>query len=221
MKNVLILCVLLLGINHLQAQEEVQRPRGFHQHKGFYLSMNIGPLWGNVMDYEGASRTEPPYTLNFIGAGGMMDYKIGWAVRENLILHVTAISNIMPVPTVIATVGMNSSSTKFPSTFSFGEVMYGVGMTYYVMPSNVFLSGSIGMGKFMIDDSKNPDIKGTTKGGFSMQLKLGKEWWVSRNWGLGMGLTYAKTNVNNDIIGTPSEELHSSRFGILFNTTFN
>ena len=70
-------------------------------------------------------------------------------------------------------------------------------------------------------DSKNSDNDIITEGGFSMQLKLGKEWWVSKNWGLGIGLTYGKTNVTNEPTNGEMEELSSNRFGILFNTTFN
>lgn len=54
-----------------------------------------------------------------------------------------------------------------------------------------------------------------------MQFKLGKEWWVSKNWGFGLGLTYDKTYATNDPGAGEMEKLESNRFGILFNTTFN
>lgn len=207
-----------MGVNQLKAQEEVQRPRGYHQHKGFYLSMSGGPSWGNMMDYERAST---PYTINFKGSGDLFDLKIGWAVKENLILHLTGISYSMPGPTVITTVNNNSTTTKTSSSYNIGEAFDGIGMTYYLMPSNVFLSGSLGLGQFVVSGNENSLGNGKTNAGFSMQLKLGKEWWVSKNWGLGVGLAYSKTNLNSTPASGLPEELHSSRFGILFNTTFN
>jgi hypothetical protein len=70
-------------------------------------------------------------------------------------------------------------------------------------------------------DSENSDNNVSTQRGFSMQLKIGKEWWISDKWAFGVGLTYGKTNLTNEPIGGTIEKLDSNRFGILFNTTLN
>ena len=70
--------------------------------------------------------------------------------------------------------------------------MIGGGITYYIMPSNIFLQGSLGIGNFnLIDNDKKTSV--STDRGFSMQLKVGKEWWISKRWRLGVALTYGKT----------------------------
>jgi len=100
-----------------------------------------------------------------------------------------------------------------------GEAMFGGGLTYYIMPQNIFLSGSLGIGNFTMMDQKN-DQTTSTQRGFSMQLKAGKEWWVSKKWGLGLSVTYGTTSLTNNSGGI-SEKLNSNRFGILFNATLN
>lgn len=221
MKKILIVCTLLFGAYHLNAQDGVEQSYGYHQHDGFYLSMNLGPVFGNVTDNVDAFNGASAYTLDITGPGAVMDLKIGGAIRENLILHATLISNSVSGPTIVTTRNSSSTSAKAPQSFSISDDMYAVGLTYYVMPSNILVSGSIGLGRYTIMDTGENSGSITTQGGFAMQLKLGKEWWVSKNWGLGVGVTYSKINVTNEPSIGESELLDSNRFGILFNTTFN
>ncbi|HEY3370684.1 MAG TPA: hypothetical protein VGK10_07545 [Prolixibacteraceae bacterium] len=221
MKKLLIACLVLFGAHQLKAQDGIQQSYGYHQHDGFYLSMNLGPVFGNIRDDVKAFQGASAYNLDMSGSGTVMDLKIGGAIRENLILHATLISNLVSAPNIVKTTNNYSTSGKQPQSFSISEDMYGAGLTYYAMPSNLFVSGSIGLGTYTVLDKGVNNTNITTQGGFSMQLKMGKEWWVSKNWGLGVGLTYSKTNVNNDPSNGESEVLNSDRFGILFNTTFN
>jgi len=219
MKKLLIAFIVLFGVYQLNAQEVLVLQDGYHKHDGFYLSMNTGPVFGNVFSNDKSYSS--PNTMDMSGPGAVIDFKIGGAIRENLILHADIISNAVVGPTIISTGNINPPKVKAPQTLSVGEEMYGVGITYYIMPSNILLSGTLGLGSFSIIDSKNDNNNVITDRGFSMQLKLGKEWWVSKNWGLGVGLTYGSTNVTNKPDNGSTEEISSNRFGILFNTTFN
>ena len=218
MKKLLVLCLVLFGFNNLKAQEEAlfnnlkTQEEGFHQHKGLYLSMSVGPLFGSVTDDLGT------YTMDMSGTGAQFDFKIGGAIKENLILHATLISNSLLGPTIKIS---GNSSTKASDNIAVGEAMLGGGLTYYIMPSNIFLSGTLGLGNFSIIDTNDNNNNVSTQRGFSMQLKIGKEWWISKKWGLGISLTYGKTNLTNKPSGGIVEKLDSNRFGILFNSTFN
>lgn len=212
MKNILILIFIAGGLVTVYGQEIEKKRIGFHQHDGFYLSMSVGPLFGTISDDLGA------YTIDMSGTGAQFDFKIGGAIKENLILHATLISNTLPGPTMKVT---NNSSLKASDNLTVGEAMFGVGLTYYMMPSNIFLSGTGGLGNFSIIDSDDSKNNVSTQHGFSMQLKIGKEWWISKNWGFGVGLTYGKTNLTNRPSEGIVEKMDSNRFGILFNTTFN
>lgn len=218
MKKVLVLCLVLFGFNNLKAQEEAlfnnlkTQEEGFHQHKGLYLSMSVGPLFGSVTDDLGT------YTMDMSGTGAQFDFKIGGAIKENLILHATLISNSLPGPSIKIS---GNSSIKASDNLTVGEAMVGGGLTYYIMPSNIFLSGTLGLGNFSIIDTNDNNNNVSTQRGFSMQLKIGKEWWISKKWGLGISLTYGKTNLTNKPSAGIVEKLDSNRFGILFNSTLN
>jgi len=189
---------------------------GFHQHTGFYLSMSIGPVFGRI---NGEAISPDKYFFDFSGGtGAQFDFKIGGAIQENLILHAVIISNSTAGPKY-------SSSGEYVSMsddISINEVMIiGGGLTYYLMPKNFFLSGSVGIGHFSLIDNKNNNLNITSDNGVSVQLKFGKEWWVSKNWGLGVALTYGKTSVNNRPSSGIEEKLNSNKLGVVFNATFN
>jgi len=61
--------------------------------------------------------------------------------------------------------------------------MLGVGVTYYLMPANVFLSGAVGFGGLQITQN---DVDHDTEAGFATRVGIGKEWFVSDSWGLGL-----------------------------------
>ncbi|MBZ0241759.1 MAG: hypothetical protein K8F24_00970 [Bacteroidales bacterium] len=183
----------------------------YRLHKGFYLSMSVGPNFPNISD-----EVVNFMNLEYTGTGAQFDLKIGGAVQENLLLHATLVSNSVVGPKITSS-GMSQNSSN---DLSIGEAMIGAGMTYYFMPANIFVSGSAGLGNFTLIDNKN-DINISTDRGFSFQLKAGKEWWVSRRWGLGLAVSYMKTMVTNKPGGGTEEKLNSNNFAIVFNATLN
>ena len=184
---------------------------GYHQHDRFFLSMAIGPDFSSIRDDAG-SYGDYKYT----GTAGQFDLKIGGAIQENLILHATIISNYMEGPKVKS----GGSSVRAGNDVQISEGMIGGGFTYYVMPQNIFLSASAGIGGFTMTID-NTDYDATTDNGFSFQLKAGKEWWVGKNWGLGFGISYQGTYLTNKPETGVSEKMSSSNLGIHFNATFN
>lgn len=173
--------------------------------------MSVGPNFPNISD-----EVVNFMNLEYTGTGAQFDLKIGGAVQENLILHATLVSNSVVGPKITSS-GMSQNSSN---DLSIGEAMIGAGMTYYFMPANIFVSGSAGLGNFTLNDNKN-DINISTDRGFSFQLKAGKEWWVSRRWGLGVAVSYMKTMVTNKPGGGTEEKLNSNNFAIVFNATLN
>ena len=202
----------LLSLIYLQSAKAQDKN---HQHTGFFLSMSAGPVFGNISD-DVTGDVNGTYRMDMNGGGALFDFKIGGAIQENLILHATLISQTMPGPTIKIS---DNPSIKATDELTVGEAMFGGGLTYYIMPQNIFLSGSLGIGNFTMMDQKN-DQTTSTQRGFSMQLKAGKEWWVSKKWGLGLSVTYGTTSLTNNSGGI-SEKLNSNRFGILFNATLN
>ena len=206
MKKLFFFVLFLTSLCNLNAQDII---RG---HNGFYLSMGIGPVFGKISDDLGS------YKMDMSGMGAVFDFKIGGAIKENLILHATLISNTMAGPTITTS---DNSSIMANDNLNVGEAMLGAGITYYVMPQNILLSGTLGFGNFSIMDNSNSANDVSTKIGFSMQFKVGKEWMISKKWGIGAAFTYGKTNLTNTSGGGVVEKMDSNRFGILFNASLN
>jgi len=221
MKRLLLLTILIsfFSITKAQYAETSTKTKvttldpkldvNYHTHKGFYLSTSLGIVGGSI-------NSEIPNAIKskYSGTGMNFDIKLGGAIKENLILHATIISSAVAGPTI--KVG-NAPNVDAPSDFTIAEAMIGAGLTYYIMPENIFISGSLGIGQFTVADDND---SATTDKGFSMQLKVGKEWWVSTNWGLGISASYMKTNLKNSL-GDINEDIDSNRFALSFNVTFN
>lgn len=187
-----------------------------YTHDGFFLNISLG-FGGQGMGMTGSSMMDGyKITADCDAGGGVfeLDYKIGGRILPYTILHATLLE-------VIALGGMDVESTYRGNykKLEFGEVMYlyGIGVTYYIYPYNFFVSGSLGPVKFGLTQD-DAELNSATEFGFGFQLAVGKEWWVSENWGLGASLSINYGSVDED-----SEDLECSAFAITakFSATFN
>jgi hypothetical protein len=188
--------------------------QGFHQHDGFYLSLNGGPAFGKiVLDMQNS----PVRQMIFSGNGFESDFRIGGAPVENFILSVDLITRSIVGPEL----DIDGIKLTANDNVSASDQTIGLGLTYYIMPVNLFLSGTIGMGKFALTTNVG---NSSSQAGLSFRLKVGKEWWVSKNWGLGCAIGYNHVSADDQTGGAPpgySGALSTDKISLLFNTTFN
>jgi len=180
---------------------------GYHRHDGFYLSMNVGIAGGKTVlsDDDGNE-------LTFSGPGSAIEIRIGNALTPNLIISADLMGRAVAGPHV----EFGGASADADDDFTISDGVFGVGLTYYFLPQNIFISGTAGFGQIAEDDG---DDKFETDLGFAMSFKVGKEWWVSKNWGLGVSGGYAFVSAEDgDFEGL---SLTSNKFFVLFNTTYN
>ncbi|HWO57619.1 MAG TPA: hypothetical protein VNN55_08650 [bacterium] len=138
---------------------------------GFFLRLSAGV---------GAASTEIEAMntkVKFSGPAGDLNFAIGAIVAPNLALHGTLFGWSMTNPD--AEVG--NAEGELDGDLTLGAV--GVGLTYYLMPANVYLSGSVGLGSLTLEAD---DMDLESDNGVVIDLTIGKEWWVGRNWGLGV-----------------------------------
>lgn len=214
MQKTLLAFLFLFVITICKAQTTVEIERkisNYYQHKAFYLSICGGANSASISLNEA---NLPDY--HFKGIGAAFDFKIGYALVENLILHATLASKSMLGPEVSS----NGYTETASGDISIGETMIGGGLTYYIMPVNIFCSGSIGLGNVSIENSEK-DMRVASEKGFAMQVKIGKEWWISRRWGLGFALAYERTKLTNNPPGDVKELIDSNNFGIHLSATFD
>lgn len=158
---------------------------GYRQHDGFYVRMLVG---GGV----GGSKYRDGLTIDggqtrTLGAATTTEVAVGWAVLENFIVHATF--NLGSVQEGVKKVGKRAYDEAEQTTI---VGLAGAGLTYYLMPANVYVTGSVGVAGLgeVSDDS---DEHHESKLGVGTSFALGKEWWIGRggSWGLGVALTGA------------------------------
>ena len=179
--------------------EEAGEPApGAHAHDGLFLRFTGGPGFGiyngtgQVVTVEGAVVTDPSNEASQVGGS----ISLGGTIGENLILHGDIWGSVV-------------STEKKESLLyqDFATVVVGLGVTYYWMPVNIYVTGSIGMANSILvlhagtqTDSQD-DLARDLTTGVGATVMVGKEWWVSDNWALGVALqgefTYAEDEDSN------------------------
>jgi hypothetical protein len=180
------------------------------EHDGFFMRLSVGGGSGNANIEEAGNKAE------FKGGAGDMNLAFGGMVSKNLALHGTMWGwGVQDPDADITLVGFGSGSGTLNGFLAASCI--GPGLTYYLMPANVYFSGSVGIGSL----SGSDELEGNSDTGFALDLTVGKEWWVGDAWGLGFAgdFTYLSAK-DKDLVGS-SENWSVTGFGLRFSATFN
>ena len=179
--------------------------RGFHTHDGFFLQMDFG------LGAMKSSASSGGTTLDMSGTASQFSLAVGGAVSPNLILacHLWGASVSDPDVALNGTTVGTASGTLSMTGF-------GVNLTYYFMPINVYLSVTPSIG---VLTAESGGTTSETKNGFALRLAAGKEWWVSDNWGLGANVSFAHSS--NEDQGTNPPTWGTNWFGIALSASYN
>ncbi len=172
---------------------------GRYGHEGFFMRLTLGFGGGNVSSH---------YT-RFSGAGLGMGLALGGSIVENLALHVDFQRTMLLGPSQ-----KPAQPAEHVDSISLSSM--GLGLTYYIMPVNIYLSGSAGLGTTTFEDNSGQQY-GDSYAGFVMNLMAGKEWWVGYDWGVGVAAQFLLMTLKNDYDG----RLVSSAVNLLFTATYN
>ncbi|RKZ11685.1 hypothetical protein DRQ32_05360, partial [bacterium] len=172
---------------------------------GFMLRMTGGFGGGST------SISNSTNELKFEGGQGEFTLAIGGVVRENLALHGTLFSFVMVDPDIRIDGG-----PAIPGSGNVSMNGVGAGLTWWAMPANFYVSGSAGIGRLTAD----PDNAGSSSSdrGFAMELALGKEWFMSDRWGLGLGGGLSWHTIPDGLI---DENWSGTSISVRFSATFN
>lgn len=184
---------------------------GPETHDGFFLRLGLGPA-GVIGD----ASLDGEHSLDVNGPGAVLDIAIGGVVAPNLALHGTLTTFAAAEPEVdIKGIG---SGTLEDTNFNVSTV--GIGLTWYAMPLNLYVSGSAIALQLSLTD-RDGDQLAESDTGFGGQIAVGKEWWVSEEWGLGVaGVGLAGLLNGENTLGQRVEWTVGS-FGIYFSATYN
>ena len=177
---------------------------GAHRHDGFYLRTFLG---------FGATRMRAAdVDATVSGPGGTFGIALGGAVAENLIVYGEVFDDVAVNPDI--EVGAMQGSTTDTNA---GQVGFGAGIAYYVMPLNLYLSGTLSASRLQIE--QNNTTVGKSDLGPGVSLMIGKEWWASPQWGLGVAGQFFGGRMKDQ--GTNAPTWTTAAFGIVFSATYN
>ncbi|GEJ56826.1 outer membrane beta-barrel protein [Anaeromyxobacter diazotrophicus] len=198
------LVALALALGAAGAQAQVQSPTS-HRHDGFYLRLDLG------LGYMHQKEPQTGGDLEISGAAGEFGVAVGGALQDNLILagHLFGMSISDPK---VSVGGVQQASSLSSSTL----VGIGPQLTYYFMPANVYVSGTLALTRL---STRNSGVDGNSEWGGGLQLAVGKEWWVSDDWGLGVAAQlFGSSNKDQ---GTNAPTISTWGAAVAFSATYN
>lgn len=156
-------------------------------HEGFFARVSVGGGWQRLLAADRGNE------LRTKGATITVEGALGLSVERNLVLHLTAHYWQMVKPRFRAddrdAIGGKAAS-----------IVVGPGLSYYFMPINIYLSGSLGLGFMFMDRPGGVGKPGVPKrtfrsdGGWVLLVSAGKEFWVDREWAVGVSAYFSLSN---------------------------
>jgi hypothetical protein len=147
-------------------------------HHGLFLRFSLGPAGFDAESTIAGSK------VSVSGGGGGFGLALGAAVTPSLIVYGEVFDDVATGPTV----KMNDMTTSTAgSDVSAGVVGFGPGLAYY-FPSNFFVGGTLAFSQLTVQQRSGVTTQNVANSdtGFGVSAMVGKEWWVSDSWGLGI-----------------------------------
>ena len=176
-----------------------------HRHLGFFLRADLGA------GYLHSRASQSGATESVSSVSIPLGLALGAAVAENWILGAELWFAYGPTPSI----SLNSTSTS-PSDSRVFLGNLGLAVVHYFMPANVYVSLAPGVSRVELTLQGNT---ARTSYGFGGKLAVGKEWWVSDHWGIGLAIE-ALFAINQDS-GTNPPTWTTLGGGLTFSATFN
>lgn len=180
--------------------------RHIADHTGVHFHADLGPGWTS------SQASDAGVSREFNGVGGVASASIGGAIVPNLILG-GEIWGTGAVDPHYSEYGLE----EIRDGISYNVAGYGARLTYYVMPANVYFSATPSITRLSLYDPFS-DTTDYSEWGFGLRAALGKEWFVSPRWGLGVaGVIHFSTNEG----GPDGPSWRTWGGGVAFSASFN
>jgi hypothetical protein len=182
---------------------------GFHQHDGFYMRLYAGfGFLSASEEYQGTNYT-------YSGFAGMLGASFGGVVARNLVVY----GELMGASVTNASLSAAGYTDAYSGTdlelFGFGP-----GITYYFEPVNLYLSGTLLFSQVSFSDTGSGYSQGDSNMGLGANFMVGKEWWVTADWGIGIAGLAHLSSMGDSVAGYDTN-LRVASFTVLFSATYN
>jgi hypothetical protein len=180
---------------------------GYHQHDGFYMRVYAG------LGYFTASETFGGATDTYSGLGATYGAAFGGTIARNLILY----GEVLGTTVTDATASYGGGAPDF-SGLDLTLFGFGPGVAYYIEPVNLYLSGTLTFTEISFSDTNTAQPLDNTNLGIGFSFMVGKEWWVTPDWGIGIAGQFHIAAMHDP---TVDARLRASVFSLLFSATYN
>jgi hypothetical protein len=161
---------------------------GTHRHDGFFLRLTLG-LGGGAVVLDAPDTAEETYS----GAGWVTSVDVGGSPFDNFVIF----GRLRDASLVDPQLEVGGDEIGDADGVTVSQVMLGAGVSYYFMPLNFYIGGAIGFAgiEAVVEERGRDDVRSNGKVGAGLDLDIGKEWWVSANWGLGVAARLSVASV--------------------------
>lgn len=185
---------------------------GVREHEGFFLRIGVGG------GYLKSSTEFMDLDVAVKGPAGAFQLALGGNVSPNLIIYGELFGHAIVEPTVEFDGNEDDAEDV---TASIGGI--GVGLAYY-LPSNVYFSGTLAASQLRwTEDNGDVQEEFETELGPAFVGQIGKEWWVSDEWGLGLAgqILVASNKDDDDAVGPEDVTWTTVGLSLLFSATYD
>jgi hypothetical protein len=178
---------------------------GHHEHEGFFFRFGAG------LGYTAMVADDPAETT-VKGGGGNLMLAFGFNVAPRLIIYGEGIVDVAVNPTI------EIDGEEFDTDdLSAGIIGAGAGLAFYTR-SNLYFSGTLALMQLSVQ--VDGDEVGESQFGPAFSGQVGKEWWVSSNWGLGIAGQLLLASMK-DSGGSEDVTWGAAALSILFSATYD
>jgi hypothetical protein len=155
----------------------------------------------------------------FKGGGASLALALGAALDQHFILYGEFFVAGSSSPDV------NHNGATAGTVAGGGSDVYGIGpgMAYYFEPVNIFVAATLALAKVRVYSADDTNLQ-QSKWGAALEVLLGKEWWVSDNWSLGVSGQMILGTMNGEHPVEAGGQIPTwkvTSFSLLFSTTYN
>ena len=205
MKTILLAFICLFLTSTLFSQASAPNV-GVHQHDGFYLRLAGGVGYAQLVENDVMGSD-----LKLSGVAGTSRFQIGGTVSDNLIIYGEFGGVLQSEPTMEWVGESGSTSDVKVSVYDVGG-----GITYYLMPSNVYFALSLLISQAELEFN---NTKGESEYGIGFNAMIGKEWWIGEDWGIGATIYVYYSTMKDK--GEFDNNINNFSVGVLFSATYN
>jgi hypothetical protein len=185
-----------------------------HVHDGFFLALRLGlgHLRVKVEDADGN-------TLVFQGMGASWSAAVGGAITRSVILFGEIFHALTDEADISGTAAFEAVGFRAAELLGFGG-----GALYYFPSTNIYLGGALSGVELQVGAQSLTtfDLSSAFESqlGLGFHGMLGKEWWVSPNWGLGFAADAVGAWSVKDK-STPTTKWNGLLLSLQFSATYN